>query len=82
MVDAVYKVGCRGCDCEEYTAYLCSKCKEEALAVDAEPVTRKIEEIREAMFPTGMEIGGGNVQLKRPLGENEGDASYKRVHVV
>ena len=46
QVQAVYKVGCRGCDNMEYTARLCAACREEAKQMDTKSLEERIEKIR------------------------------------
>ena len=74
-VDAVFKVGCRGCDREEYTAYLCDDCKLAAKSIDPQPLQRRIEEIRKTMFPD-IPMGStpvDNQSMKRGLDANENE---------
>ena len=51
QVQAVYKVGCRGCDRIEYTARLCTECREKAKGADTKTLDDLIEKFREEMFP-------------------------------
>ena len=37
-VTPVYKVGCRGCDTEEYTAHLCANCIDKSKTVDTQAI--------------------------------------------
>ena len=50
-VQAVFKVGCRGCDSMNYTSYLCDNCKVTANDVDASALEVEIERLRQEMFP-------------------------------
>ena len=51
QVQAVYKVGCRGCDNMEYTARLCAACREEAKQMDTKSLEDRIEQIRTILYP-------------------------------
>ena len=50
-MQAVFKVGCRGCDSMNYTSYLCDNCKVAANDVDASALEVEIERLRQEMFP-------------------------------
>ena len=51
QVQAIYKVGCRGCDTDNFTPQLCPECKEKAKEVDDAPLRKIIEEIEQQCYP-------------------------------
>ena len=52
QVDATYKVGCRGCDTNEFTQYLCETCVEAAKLHDTTELDEIIRKIEEERYPT------------------------------
>ena len=67
QVRALYKVGCRACDCTEYTSALCGNCVEEAKKTDVTSLKARIDEIQENMFP---DLGENDVQMRNIIKRN------------
>ena len=59
-VEAIYKVGCRGCDTHDYAAQPCATWKEAAKEVDISPLSELIKKMEVSYFPdlTGKEDAG------------------------
>ena len=72
QVQAVYKVGCRGCDRIEYTARLCTECREKAKEADTKMLDDLIEKYRGEMFPQVE-----NTKKRSHDGDNDSDDGDK-----
>ena len=55
-VQTIFKVGCRGCNLNEFTATLCNECQESSRGTDVSEIEEKIRILREEMFPTTNEV--------------------------
>ena len=51
QVDVTYKVGCRGCDIDEFTQHLCETCIEVSNLHDTTELDEMIRKIEEERYP-------------------------------
>ena len=65
-VQAIYKVGCRGCDNHNYTSFLCTECKNSAPESNIERLLQLLKVAEEEMFP---EVDG--ITEKRQRSDDE-----------
>ena len=77
-VQALYKVGCRGCERKEYTSTLCEQCKDTAKGADIQPLVSRIEKLIEEMYPNVDEVEMKTIYNKRQAHGGHYGPSTKR----
>ena len=73
-VQALYKVGCRGCENHSYTSFLCADCQERVPETNTDRLMELLKKANDEMYPEAET--GANTE-KRPHSDDEDDQQRK-----